>query len=263
MNNLAFELSSVYTPYLNVLAEELGKDNTDFVIRCNEHDFGYEYDFWSELLDENENPAILHQQAWQLAQLLNGILSLIYERPLGTLAINNLFKGSQKVYFEKQPASGAFNFKAFLKSKQEKKDKPIADLLQLCKTDENLRDLIFLLGTTPDYIRLYMAYETMGSIMGSLGELDKLVGNELKKMLNIFTKTANNYNAIGVGARHRKTNFSIPEKVIEIKEARDLIREVAHIVIQHKYEIKIPVVKEIKFDADDLFDKFQNAYKKD
>lgn len=258
MSKWTIELSQIYTPFLNWLSQELGRENKEFDIRCIEDDMGFYYHFESSLLDEAVEAEQAYLQALQLARLINGLVFLVYEKPIGYLNPRDLYAQGGKVYFKKPAESKVFNCIAYLTSTQRLTGQPLNDLLQIAKVDAELRDLLFLLGGGHDFATLYLAYEAISTEATEIKMLKSLVGPELAAKLKQFTATANNFNAIGADSRHRNLSYPLPKNLMSLEDAVKLLREVSLLVIESAYGITLPIVPEVRVEVADLFDDFKN-----
>ncbi|MDB5091207.1 MAG: hypothetical protein JWR09_5201, partial [Mucilaginibacter sp.] len=253
-NYWSFDVASTYTPFLDQLESLLGNDNEDFNIIRIEDDFGFYYQFTSIHLTNIDEPDKVYSNGIQLVQLLNGILFLIYEDAPQIQGLNDLYnEGKSRVVYKKSPISGTFNIASYKNSIIKLTGRPVSDLLQIAKQNQDVLDLLYILGEEITYHKLYMAYETLKSIAGDTTEFESSIGTELKKQVKALTFVTNNFEAIGTQARHRNYKFETPENPMSLEDAETLIKTLAHLIIEKHLSIKLPFIKKPNWEGSDLF----------
>jgi hypothetical protein len=252
----SFEVASIYTPYLDQLEALLGRSNAEFSLSSHEDDYGYYYRFTSSYLDGIDSPDDAYKIATQLVQLLNGILWLIYEEQPGKIRLVDLYEDRNRAIFQRTAVASNFQVTTFLGSIVDLNGWQIADLLQKSKINRAVLDLLYIVGEDITYHKLYMAYEAIAAIEGTSKRLEKAIGPELTKDLDDFTNTANNFYAIGTQARHRK-DYQLPKTQVSIEQAEQLIKKLAHLMIEKHLSITLPFIEKVSFDAKDIFDDYK------
>jgi hypothetical protein len=250
----SFDLASTYTPFLNQLDSFLGSENEDFNIQCIEDDFGFYYRFTTICFENITEPDKVYADGIQLIQLLNGILFLTYEDESQIKGLNDLYKdGDKRTIYNKSPVSGTFNIASYKVSTIKQAGYPIADLLQIAKQNQDVLDLLYILGEEITYHKLYMVYETLKSLAGGTEEFEADIGTELKKQIKALTFVTNNFETIGTQARHRNYKFDTPENPMSLDDAKKLIKTVGHLIIKKYIGISLPFVKKPNWEGSDLF----------
>src|SRR5665213_1957453 len=250
----SFDLASTYTPFLNQLNTFLGSENEDFNIQCIEDDFGFYYRFTTILFENLIEPDKVYADGIQLVQLLNGILFLTHEDESQIKRLNDLYKdGDKRTIYNKSPISGTFNIASYKNSAIKLSGYPIADLLQIAKQNQDVLDLLYILGEETTYHKLYMVYETLKSIADRTEDFEAAIGTELKKQIKALTFVTNNFETIGTQARHRNYKYDTPENPMSIDDAKHLIKTVGHLIIEKYIGISLPFIKKANWQGSDLF----------
>ena len=250
----SFDLASTYTPFLNQLDSFLGTENADFNIQCIEDDFGFYYRFTTVHFENIIEPDKVYADGMQLIQLLNGILFLTYEDNTQIIGLNNLYKdGDKGTIYNKSPVSGTFNITSYKDSAIKKTGYPVADLLQIAKQNQDVLDLLYILGEEMTYHKLYMVYETLKSIAGDTDVFEAAIGTELKKQIKALTFVANNFETIGTQARHRNYKYDTPENPMSLDEAKSLIKTVGYLIIEKYFGMSLSFIKKPNWEGSDLF----------
>ncbi len=248
-----FSLSPIYNPDLSTLAADLGHCNANFNILCLEDDNGPYYEFNSDLLDELSEPNEVHKSAIQLKQLLDGILFLTFEERTCLPTLGDLYNDDKRIIYEKALPAYHFEFEKYLNSEYKATAKPVAHLLELAKTEKHLRELLYILGAPISFRQLFIAFETTQTLLNGDVAFKNLMGTELNRRISLFTNVANNYQAIGIEARHRDLTRALPKEEMSLDEAKNIIVAMVLVVIKHRYTIELPYYKKIEINVSDLF----------
>lgn len=112
---------------------------------------------------------------------------------------------------------------------------PISKWIELSKKDEKVK-LVFrlLVNDSISWSGLYKIYELIKK-----DENTDSFASVNKEALKLFSKTANNYNAVGFDARHALDYRHPPKKKMSLNEARDIINMLIKDWIKHKESIQV------------------------
>lgn len=100
---------------------------------------------------------------------------------------------------------------------------PLKDASIAVREHPELRHALHLFGHLPHTWRnLYLVYDVIANAFG--GESELINQPWVPSGLELFKRTANNYNAIGSEARHARTDWAPPLQPITLHEASELFR---------------------------------------
>lgn len=209
----------------------------------NDH-MGMQFFAFSYHIDELDDPEYIACRLFSLQTLLNGALRLSWN---GNGFIPVKFTHFAKCDGGAHHAVHASNIESYPFSPNEDIDRfehPMypakgrlsSRILNVCKKDEALRSLVFLVGliSTNSSLEKIMTWGTLYKIYDSVKFHSKSNGYSIEKFgdskrINQFTAACNNSLLLGVFARHGDMGWGEPKNAItDIDEAIDLIIDFAH-----------------------------------
>lgn len=251
----SFIIDAPYDNYMRGLVEYL--PNNDIVIYEEDYDYGPTYYFSSIHLNQLDYPDNVYNVAQKLKLLIDGTSFLIYENKndyipiqLGTL-INNLT--NQTFRYERILLNSKFDVD-FTKNPTSPPPKGhiVSDLVFIAKTEEFIAYSLYILGNGISYIALYKVLDEVKHFLGSKGDNLQKLGFSDKK-ISRFTRTANNYETLGLMSRHGRQNHVPPEVPMSLDESSKLITEIMREILYRYFNLSLPVQPSFKIKPEDLF----------
>lgn len=211
--------------------------------------------FWSEIHDDNHlssfyfsslafnnlnDPEEIIKRAHQILSIFEGIFKLCEKRSKKYFTLNTLYDYQTKKpivspIYEPELYFIEFDLSTLKNSIATKTHNPVYDLFSQIINDKFLTNLFFLLSRNTDYKLLYMIYDDIKYFLKEEGSLELL--KEFENEIKIFTHTANNYEVLGYFARHGRTNYEAPKKIMSLEESTELIYEIIYKVLYEKFNI--------------------------
>ncbi|MCP9750149.1 hypothetical protein [Ferruginibacter sp. HRS2-29] len=252
-HNWIFEIKHPYTNLLRELASI--PDNEDICIIEQSDDFGFWLEFSSPHLNDLSDPNEVYNRAFKLKMLLDGVLYIIHEnkKSYTQIVLGTLYNGKEKVpLFDRTIKNSLFDFSYFTEDKNgDHKLTPISLLIHIAAKDDFIRNLLQISSSGMDYNSLYKAVDEIKYFLKGKESLEALGFNAVE--LDRFNHTANNFETLGIDARHGNKSQKPPKKPMSLNEAQKLISNIIIAVLKKYYFIDLPRIKEIKISPEDLF----------
>ncbi|WP_151198060.1 hypothetical protein [Cellulophaga baltica] len=218
------------------------------------------YYFTSIHLNHLTEPLDIYDKALQLTFLANAIELLIQENKNNAyfIELERLIdvENNSPIFINqtKRPTVLDIDFTINETNKTTKRH-IVSRIIELAKTEEFIRNILFIISEGMTFISMYRALDEIKYFLKSNGDnLDNL-GFPKKGLINDFTHTANNYQSLGLKARHGSTGHRPPEEPMNISDAQKLLTDIIKTIFIKYYGIDIPEKKDKKFNVSDLFDK--------
>lgn len=210
-----------------------------------EHDNGTrEFRFASSLLSNCQTPNEILSVAEQLTAVFQGIYTLL-DRGRNTTAyfkLGDIYDHDNKIAIRKPKNIEIdkidLEFSSVVSTPENAPVNPVYILFEKICTEPFLLHLFFLLSKKTDYKLLYMIYDHIRYLLKNQGDNEFL--KPYKNHLNNFTHTANNYHALGYGARHGSTSNQPPAAPMSLADSKDLIFDIIGSLLAAKFGITLP-----------------------
>ena len=252
MYKWTFEIKS---PTGNYMRELSAIPDSDIWIAEEADDLSHWFSFSSVHLNQLNDPDKVYEHAMKLKMLVDGISFLIHEnknayRPI---ELGNLYDEHNKVtQFNQNIENHKFDFSFKTTDVNEYyKSNPVSHLLHLAGDQTFVLNVLIMCSRGMDFTSLYQILDEVKNFLKGKINLDTLDIDQ--KELKRFTHTANNFEALGIDSRHGNLGHEAPKDPMALQDAQRLITHLLSIVVKNFYGIILPVVKDIKVDADDLF----------
>lgn len=210
---------------------------------------------FNHLSDPNE----IYAKAYQLCSFVNAIEFIIQEnkRNMNLILLDKLVDIENKrtkdynQYAQINKVDIDFSIN---KTPESRNNHLIAKTLLIAKSDLFVQNILFMIAQGMDFHRMYQVLDEIKYFLKSKGVNLKDIGFPKKGAVNDFTHTANNYQALGLRARHGSTGHEPPKVPMTIPDAQKLLTDIIKAVFDQFYGMEFPVVKDMKWDASDIFE---------
>jgi hypothetical protein len=216
----------------------------------NDIDLSYEDDYmgmqffaYSRHVDELDDPKHVAQRLYSLQLILNGSLRISWNNahtiPVRFEEFARCDSGGRRAVYaqsiEEFPFSNNPEIDANLPEWNQPKNQFVSYLVNLSKSDADLRGILFLIGliSSNSPIESILTWGTLYKILDSVKHHSKINGFQIDNFvdmarINEFTAACNNMSILGLYARHGAAANKPPRKVItNLPEATDLIVSLA------------------------------------
>lgn len=247
MANWAFEID-IADNYIVGLTETLV--DKGFRIWCFYNDGQPMYLFSSEYLSSTPDTQV-YEQARQLVKFIDGVSYLLFENKdkVNRIILTSVIDVSTFSMVNVQRTGSIpsnIDFSAYHPLIEEDED-PAAHLLKLVPADVFIKELLLALSQGMDYNSLRQAYEHIQSFL--VEKEDGLILSGFSEAtLERFTQTADAYK--------RKFQQEESQILMPLKEAQELISELALVVLARYYRINLRpfIIKDQHAAGDDWYD---------
>lgn len=220
-----------YSPHLVRACGErsTGYDMQFYTVPSHYHegvsdDFRFKTWFCNEIVDENEAFSI----ACELLSLFNGGCNILYKEH-HKVELEEIFRNGrhasaigmlkQKTIRLKEINSVSENDRA--RNLEASNGMEIFRLINLSKTRDDVFHLLKVFSSDLDWSRLYTVLESVERFAKENGV--SITKDDNKREL--FTRTANNFAALGMEARHGEKNWQPPAQPMELDVAKTYIKD--------------------------------------
>lgn len=231
-----WEITVSAGPYYPCLTQNF--NSNDITLSYENDHLGMQFFLYSRHLDELDDHAKVAQRLYSLQLLLNGALRLywgnIHEKPIHFSDFVQIDSGGRNPIYAKVIEENPFSRNTeidYFPQRNSSKNKYPVHLLNISKTDSDLRALLFLVGLVSNRtpIECILTWGTLYKILDTVkhhAKVLKLPFNQFadKEKITKFTAACNNMSVLGVYARHGAAGNNTPTKVItDLDEATDLV----------------------------------------
>lgn len=246
-----FDLTNSTNNYLREIANSAGYDVT---IYSESNDYEEWLNFTSFHLNELDDPNLIFERAYKLKLLVDGFSFIIHEnkKAYSPIVLGNLYDENERVIvFDKFIRSRRFDFSYSADPKDEVyKSNALSHLIRLGAEESFVRNILLMCSTGMDFISLYRVLDEVKTYLKGKEKVENLVD---KTKLKSFTHTANNFQVLGIDARHGTQSDDPPKCPMTLIEAQNLISELIRKVSSKYLNVDLPFVKDYRISADDLF----------
>jgi hypothetical protein len=212
----------------------------DIALEYENDELGMQFFAYSYHVDELDDPVHVSQRLYSLQILLNGALRLnrgvVNARPIKFTQFESVNGGLAHFVNPKNIEEDPFSQNPKIDHEQNNsKCSYSAYLLNLSKSDADLRFLLFLVGliSTNSPLECILTWGTLYKILDTVRHHSKVLNLSINKFsdnqkINAFTAACNNMSILGVYARHGAASNVPPTRVItDLDEAIKLIISMA------------------------------------
>lgn len=242
LNNLIYFLDSD-----DLLIYEEGEEGIDLTQYFSSYHFNH-------LIDPND----VYSKGFQLLSFLNAIDILIQENKENhnRITLDRLIdiENNRVVYYDKFIQINKIDIDFTVNQILDNNNtNVIAKIIKAAKTNEFIQNLLFIISKGMDFENMYKALDEIKYFLKQQGFTLDDIGFPKKGKINNFTHTANNFQTLGVAARHGNLGHDAPISVMDISDAQKLITDVIKKVFHDFFQIQLPIKKDISFDVNDIF----------
>jgi hypothetical protein len=242
-------------PTGNYMRELSQMPDTDIWISEQSNDLSHWFLFSSVHLNQIDKPTDVYERAFKFKLLIDGISYLIHENKnaYGQIVLGTLYDENNSVVNFNRDINNYkfdFTFQSDVSSEDYKRNQ-LSHLIHIASTDSYILNILLICSQGMDFNSLYQALDETKTFLKGKAKLDTLGVDAVQ--LNRFTHTANNFEALGIESRHGSLGHEPPKNPISLQEAQSLITHILSLVIERFYGITLPLIKEVRINADDLF----------
>lgn len=245
-------------PYLNGLLHYLDSEDV-LIYEEGEEGIDLTQYFTSVHFNHLTDPTEIYVKAYQLSSFINAIDFLIQENKdnHNEIRLDRLIDIEKRIniHYDKNVSVNKIDIDFSINQPIEARNTHIiAQIILVAKSEEFVQNILFIIAQGMDFQRMYQALDEIKHFLKSKGTNLENLGFPRKGKVNDFTHTANNYQTLGLKARHGTTSQQPPANVMSIREAQKLLTDIVKKIFIDFYGIELPVIEDMKFDVSDLFD---------
>lgn len=250
----SFIVKGTYS-YLYDLSHHL--DSADIVIyEDGEEGIGLTQYLSSIHLNHLTNPEEIYSKAYQICSFLNGAEFLMYENKAdaGYIRLGRLINIDQnKVvhYNPDQPIERVDIDFTINQISKHSNNHILAEIMRAAKSDIFIQTILFMCAHEMNFRAIYQTLDEVKNFLKAKGTtLNELGFSE--KALKSLTHTANNYETLGLAARHGNMGHDAPKTPMTISEAQTLITQIIRTTFEKLIDFNLPYVKKSNFDISEI-----------
>ncbi len=242
-------------PTGNFMRELASLIHNDIWISEQSNDFATWFMFSSSHLNDLTDHGLIYDRAMKFKMLVDGYSFLIHEdkNAYSPIVLGKLYnEQNEVVHFEMKMKNRLFDFSYLTDAEGDSfKINAVSHLMALAASQAYVRNILLICSSGMDFTSLYKALDETKTYLKGKAGLETMGINTAA--LKRFTHTVNNFESIGVDARHGNLGHDAPATPMTLPEAQVLITEIISVVLKQHYDIHLPTVPDIRITADDLF----------
>ncbi|PRD56710.1 hypothetical protein [Sphingobacterium gobiense] len=241
--------------YLYDLSHHL--DSADIVIyEDGEEGIDLTQYFSSVHLNHLTNPEEIYSKAYQICSFLNGAEFLMYENKAdaGYIRLDRLINIDQNKVVHYNPHHPIERIDIDFTINQISKHSNnhiVAEIMRVAKSDIFIQTILFMCAHEMNFRAIYQTLDEVKNFLKAKGtNLNELGFSD--KVLKSLTHTANNYETLGLAARHGSMGHEAPKTPMIISEAQTLITQIIRTTFEKSFDFNLPFVKKSNFDISEI-----------
>jgi len=209
--------------------------------------------FSSVHLNHLTNPNDIYSKAYQICSFLNGIEFLIYEdnTDRGHIRLEQLIDitHNKVVQFNRNELIHHVDIDFSINQTTKKiSNHLIAEIMAVLKSNTFMQNILFMCGQEKDFRAIYQILDEVKTYLSMNGTSLKNLGIS-KDEIDLFKQTANNYQTLGLAARHGNLGHQKPKSPMTLAEAEHLIGRIIRTTLENIVEFRLPYVNKQKDDV--------------
>src|SRR5690606_657933 len=180
-------------------------------------------------LNHLTNPEEIYSKAYQICSFLNGAEFLMYENKAdaGYIRLDRLINIDQNrvVHYNPQHPIERIDIDFTINQiSKHSNNHIVAEIMRVAKSDIFIQTILFMCAHEMNFRAIYQTLDEVKNFLKAKGtNLNELGFSD--KVLKSLTHTANNYETLGLAARHGNMGHKAPKTPMPISEAQTLITQ--------------------------------------